>query len=84
MEKINKIDRKRRYQQQNMKLKLGSKYKCNEYWKLIKIVKQYVNKYETLDEMNELLKECKNPKLSQEKLGVPDTYIFFKSFKSLS
>lgn len=54
-----------------MKLKLGSKY--NEYWKLVKIVKQYVKKYETLDEMNELLKECKIPKLAQEKLGVPGT-----------
>ena len=54
-----------------MKLKLGSKY--NEYWKLIKIVKQYVNRYETLDEMNEVLKECKITKMAQEKLGVPDT-----------
>lgn len=56
-----------------MKLKLGSKYKYNEYWKLTKIVKQYVNRYETLDEMNEVLKECKIPKMAQEKLGVPDT-----------
>ena len=56
-----------------MKLKLGSKYKYNEYWKLTKIVKQYVNRYESLDEMNELLKECKIPKMAQEKLGVPDT-----------
>lgn len=58
-----------------MKLKLGNKYKTNEYLKLRKTLRKYGNKYETIDEMKVFLEECKILKVAQEKIRISGTYV---------